>query len=243
MRRKRTQWLLTTAVAVLLVTTTCFMAAQRATDPETRFRDALHKQQVEGDLNGAIEIYREIAASGTASRALKARALLQLATSLETLGQQAEAVYQRILKEFEDQPAASQARTKLAALKPAAPAGVTLTQIRFGTGVQNVVATDSQRAIYWNADLTTLFIGDVAGKTRKEIFTTTPNRRPRVEASRDLSMVLLYFAPAERVTVASYALIRTDGSGGYREVNLDERSYGGARTLGGVSWSFDNRYV
>jgi Tol biopolymer transport system component len=227
----------------LILTTTCFTAAQRTVDPETRFRDALHKQQVEGDLNGAIEIYREIAASGAASRPLKARALLQLATSLETLGQQAEAVYQRILKEFDDQPAASQAKTRLAALKPPAPAGVTLTQIRFGAGVQNVVATDSQRAIYWNTDRTTLFIGDVAGKTRKEIFRTTPNRRPRVEPSRDLSMVFLYFLPTEQSPATSYAVIRTDGSGGYREVNLDEKGYGGTLSLSEVTWSFDNRYV
>ena len=152
MTRQKAQQLLIAVISALLLTTTCFVAAQRGADPETRFRDALRKQQVEGDLNGAIEIYREIAASSTANRALKARALLQLGTSLETQGQQAQAVYERILKEFEDQPAASQARTKLAALKPpAAPPSMTLRKIEIGNGIRNVVASDGKRVVYWDS--------------------------------------------------------------------------------------------
>jgi serine/threonine-protein kinase len=114
MRRQKTRRNLTAIFAALLLTTSCFIAAQRGADPETRFRDAQRKQEAEGDLQAAIAIYREIADSSAASRALKARALLQLATGLETLGQQAEAVYQRILKEFPGEPAASEAKKKLA---------------------------------------------------------------------------------------------------------------------------------
>jgi hypothetical protein len=218
------------------------LQAQRGADPETRFRDAVQKQQAQGDLNGAIQIYQEIAASPNASRALKARALLQLATSMETQGQQAETVYERIVKEFPDQPEASNARKKLESLKPPTP--LSLTQITFGSGVQNVVATDGQRAIYWGAERTTLFIGDNGGKTRKQIFTTTPQRLPRVEASRDLSLIFLYFVATE-AQGTSYAVIRTDGLGAYRELALQDKGLLGPGTLPlySVSWSFDNRYV
>jgi Tol biopolymer transport system component len=117
MRRHETRRIRTAIFTALVLTiTTGFLSAQRGADPETRFRDAQRKQEAEGDLNAAIEIYREIADSPAGSRALKARALLQLATALETQGQQAEAVYQRIVKEFADQPAAVPARTKLEAL-------------------------------------------------------------------------------------------------------------------------------
>jgi Tol biopolymer transport system component len=230
-------------IAVFLLSAS-YIAAQRGVDPETRFRDAQRKQELEGDLNAAITIYREIVASPNASHALKARALLQLATSLETLGEQAEGVYQRIVSEYADQPTAvSQARQRLAVLKPAGPPALTLTQIRFGAGVQNVVATDGQRAVYWDADRTTLFIGDKDGKSRTQIFKTSTQRRPRAEVSRDLSLVFLYFLPTEQKPISSYAVIRTDGSGTYREVDLTDAQFSASLPLYGVSWSFDNRYV
>lgn len=229
-------------IAVFILSAS-YIAAQRGPDPETRFRDAQRKQELEGDVNAAMTIYREIAASPNASRALKARALLQLAGSLETLGEQAESVYQRIVTEFFDQPAVSQAKSRLAVLKPTAPPALTLTQIPFGAGVQNVVATDGQQAIYWDADRTKLFIGDNAGKSRAQIFSTSPQRRPRAEVSRDLSLVFLYFLPTEQKQVTSYAVIRTDGSGTYREIDLTDPKFSASLPLYGVSWSFDNRYL
>ncbi|HVQ65219.1 MAG TPA: hypothetical protein VMT78_11830, partial [Terriglobia bacterium] len=246
MTRQKAQQLLIAVISALLLTTTCFVAAQRGADPETRFRDALRKQQVEGDLNGAIEIYREIAASSTANRALKARALLQLGTSLETQGQQAQAVYERILKEFEDQPAASQARTKLAALKPpAAPPSMTLRKIEIGNGIRNVVASDGKRVVYWdsaNPANPALVIDDVAGKEKRVILQTREGPRPYV--SRDLSMVFLYF-PMNAEGPQRFAVIKTDGTG-YRELKLTEDgSPFHVEALGPScgSWSWDNRHL
>jgi Tol biopolymer transport system component len=241
MRLPSFQRLLAAVMAVLL--TAAYAAAQKEADFENRFRDALHKEQADGDLNGAITIYRAIIASPSASRSVKARALLQLGGSMETLGQQAESVYERIVREFEDQPVAAQARTKLASMKPAPSRAMTLTLVKFALGIRHVEATDGQRVVYWNDGRTILFIGDVAGKTKTQIFAATPLRRPRVEVSRDLSRVFLYFAPSERKREVSYAVIKTDGSGAYHEVSLPERGTPGSLVLSGVSWSFDNRYV
>ncbi len=236
MRSKHIQPILTFAIAVFLLTLSS-LGVQRGADPETRFRDAQRKQQVEGNPSAAIEIYREIAASANASAGLKAKALLGLATSLEALGQQAESVYERIIREFANQPEAAPARTRLAALKPPVSPEMTLTQIKFGPGIEDVVATDGQRVVYWDNNGITLLIGDKDGKAASKIFTATPDRRPRAEVSRDLSLVFLYFVSARK---HSYAVIRTDGSGGYREVDLGDDD---DLPMYGISWAFDNSYI
>jgi hypothetical protein len=41
------------------------------------FREALHKQQVEGDLSGAIKLYQQIVSSKDGNRAIAAPAALK----------------------------------------------------------------------------------------------------------------------------------------------------------------------
>jgi hypothetical protein len=98
------------------------VTAQRVSESELLLREALHKQQVQGDLPGAIKIYQQIVSTRNGDRSVTARALLELAGCYEKLGQQAEAVYQRIVGDFADQPVATQARARLVALRPPAPA-------------------------------------------------------------------------------------------------------------------------
>jgi Tol biopolymer transport system component len=229
-------------IAGAILTIVSYSTAQKVSESELQFREALHKQQVQGDLPAAIKLYQNIAASKTADRAVKARALLQLAACYEKLGQQSEAVYQQILRDFADQPAASQARVKLAALRPpASPSTQTLRKIELGPGVQNIVATDGQRAVYWDAAETTLFFGDVAGKSKNIVLTATAFRKPiAVVASRDLSMVALYF-PESGDKPQSYAVVKTDGAG-YSEINATVDGNAPLLHLC-LSWSRDNRYI
>jgi hypothetical protein len=87
-------------------------------DADREFEAAVHREIVLGDLPGAIENYRAILSDPAAPRALAARALLRTGECLEKLGQSEEAYnkYQRIVREYADQPAAlTQARVKLAA--------------------------------------------------------------------------------------------------------------------------------
>ena len=225
--------------ALVLVTS---FAAQNVSQSELQFREALHKQQVQGDLRGAIKLYESIVASKTTDRALKAKALLQLALAYDTLGRQSQNLYQQIVHDFSDQPAATQAKAKLAALRPpAAVPTATMRKVDFGIGVDNVVATDGQRAVYWDSSHTTLLIGDVAGKDKRTIYQT--NRRPMTIVSRDLSMVFFFF-PGRQQEPASYSVMRTDGTG-YRELSLIENGHVVPVGLeqGAVSWSWDNRYL
>ncbi len=88
--------------------------------PEELLQSALYKLQLEGDLRGAIDIFRALVDDFPKHRAVAARALVQLGLAHETLGStEAERAYQRVLRDYPDQVAAAdQARARLATLRP-----------------------------------------------------------------------------------------------------------------------------
>ena len=95
---------LAVALVVALLAGLHAVSAQPSAQAEKLLAAAQHKATVEGDLKGAIEIYRQVASSAGANRALAARALLAMADCYEKLGQRdATAIYQRIVREFSDQ--------------------------------------------------------------------------------------------------------------------------------------------
>jgi Tol biopolymer transport system component len=232
MKRQLTEPILMAAIAALFLMITS-VAAQNVSEAERQYREALHKQQVEGDLNGAVKIYQSLVAAKTTDRVMKAKALLQLATANETLGKESDArsLYERIVMEFLDQPAATKAKEWLDAHRTIAPPTMTLRKIEFGNGVQDVVATDGKRAVYWDIPTHRLLIGDVGGKNTRLVYQAEANRVPEVFVSRDLSMALFHFANVP----PKIAVIKTDGND-YKELDVFARS-------GQLSWSWDNRYL
>ena len=102
-----------------------FTAAAQGTVPAVRPASAqstagvqleggIEKEEVDGDLKSAMEIYQKIANDSSATRGVRSEALLRLAGCDEKLGRQARQVYQQIVSDFADQPAATQARARLA---------------------------------------------------------------------------------------------------------------------------------
>lgn len=85
------------------------------TDPQMLLQQGLYAEEVQGDLVRAISVYQEIIKKHLDHRAAAARALLQLGSCYEKLGQQnAENAYRRIIDEYADQwEIASVAREKL----------------------------------------------------------------------------------------------------------------------------------
>jgi Tol biopolymer transport system component len=92
------------------------VGAQAARDLERQFRTAQYKQEVQGDVKGAIEDYKKIA-SGP-DRALAARALFAMGVSYQALGSpDARGVFGRIVREFtEPKDVVAAARARLAEL-------------------------------------------------------------------------------------------------------------------------------
>jgi Tol biopolymer transport system component len=102
------------ALALLLVLGPGSTFAQSGYD---LFQKALVKERSEGKLDEAIQLYKQIAREHAADRALTAKALVQMGQCYEKLGNvEAQKAYERVVREYSDQPEAATARTRLAAL-------------------------------------------------------------------------------------------------------------------------------
>ena len=82
------------------------------------FQAGLYKEEVEGDLERAIEIYQKIVEEYPANRSVGAKALLHIGLCYEKLGNvEAQQAYARVLQDFGDQTeVVAKARIRLAAL-------------------------------------------------------------------------------------------------------------------------------
>src|SRR5215475_4489233 len=92
--------------------------AQKDDQAEVLMQAAHQKQLVEGHLEEAIQLYKRIVQEHAGNHAVAAQALLEMGRCYEKLGNtEARKVYERLLRDYGDQnDAASQARTRLAAL-------------------------------------------------------------------------------------------------------------------------------
>ena len=118
-------------MAALGVLLTMVGDAQQA-DPGVLLRAAIEKEDVAGDLEGAIALYRQIIAADGKNRPVTAKAMLRLAGCYEKLGQtEAHKLYERLVAEYSDQTQeVTQARARLAALaKSVAPQKPTFRKI------------------------------------------------------------------------------------------------------------------
>jgi Tol biopolymer transport system component len=93
--------------------------AQRASN---LLQEAIHFDEVVGDLEAAITLYRRVADEFPTERSLAARALVRLGACYERLGdEQARQAYERVIRDFADQgDLTTTASTRLAALDAAA---------------------------------------------------------------------------------------------------------------------------
>jgi Tol biopolymer transport system component len=137
--------LITLTLVVIGITATTLVVAQTPRSIEAQFKAAQHKEEVEGDLKGAIEEYIRIARGS--DRAVAAKALLRVADCYRRLGDsEARAVYERIVREYTDQPQALvEARNRLVEIGTAeksADTHVVARQIWVGDDV-NVEGTPS----------------------------------------------------------------------------------------------------
>jgi Tol biopolymer transport system component len=114
---------------------------------EKLLESARHKEVMEGDLKGAIEQYRKIAAQFAKQPEVAAKALLQMGQCQEKLGQaEARKSYERIVREYAGAAQyVSAARARLAALGGAATEGV-VRRIIDSSGECRYVTRDDQWA-------------------------------------------------------------------------------------------------
>jgi Tol biopolymer transport system component len=114
--RPRAAWIM--AVALVMVAGLAAAPPQTAT-AERQLEAAIHREQVLGDVKGAIEQYKTLAQG--ANRAVAAQALVHLGQCYEKLGEtqarEARATYERVVRDYADQAdAAKAAQARLSAL-------------------------------------------------------------------------------------------------------------------------------
>jgi len=110
------------AVMVVLGVLLTMVGDARQADPGALLRAAIEKEDVTGDLEGAMALYRQIIAVHGQNRPVVAKALLRLGGCHEKLGQaEAGKAYERVVAEYPDQAQeAARARDRLAAISRAA---------------------------------------------------------------------------------------------------------------------------
>jgi len=202
---------LTTLVCLLIALAPLAMvppAFPQSTTAGVRLQAGIAKEDVDGDLKSAMAIYQKIADDRSAPRDVRSRALLRLAGCYEKLGQQAQKLYEQVVRDFGDQPAAAQARARLAALRQAesaaAPATMTQRKLELEDDIYYRRKTDGQRQIYKDAATGGLMVSNLAGTDKRVIF--KPKAGDQVLPclfgdsclpSRDFSMVLLLVSRAD----------------------------------------------
>jgi len=217
--------------------------AQASRSAEVQLKAALHKEQVEGDLKGAIEQYKKIAAQPGAGRATVATALLRMGQCHEKLGgteaQEARKAYQRLVRDFADQAEiVAQARVRLAALGgPGAGGGlVTRRVLTDASGVGEVLTADGKYISNIDRDTGDVVQFEVAsGQTRR-----ITNRGPWSETEKWYDYEL-FSRDGKQIAYVSYTkdlvpqlrIRNLDGSG-LRTLYSEKDSY-----LEALDWSPD----
>jgi Tol biopolymer transport system component len=160
-------------VAALLMAVVLTAAPQQTASAERQLEAAIHREQVLGDVKGAIEQYRTLAQGG--NRTVAAQALIRLGQCYEKLGEaqtkEARATYERIVRDFGDQAEmVAQARARLAAL--GGPNTTTMTARRLETPSvdtpRGAISPDGRYFTFYDWDTGDLSIRDLqTGKDRR----------------------------------------------------------------------------
>jgi Tol biopolymer transport system component len=207
-------------VALLLLSPGHRAYAQAPASAGVLLQAGIEKEDVDGDLKSAMEIYQRIAVDNSAPRDVRARALLRLAGCDEKLGRQARQVYEQIVRDFSDQPVAAQARRRLALItqqeRPAPPATMSERRIEWSSlGSMGSADTDGERAVFSSGD--NLYLGDLAGRSKRLILNT---KRYGWVPCRDFSLVALDLL-ATPIRQHTLGVIKSDGTG-YRTLIRDD---------------------
>ncbi len=161
-------------LTVITLLAAATLAAQSGND---LFQQALLKERSQGDLAGAIQIYERVLKQHASDRKLASQSLLQIAHCQERQGNEtARRTYERLLKEYSDQPQAiADARARIAALSAAAaPAGPRIRQLWAGPDVdmEGGVSPDGRWLTYAHWETGDLGVRDLQAGAHKLLTNT-----------------------------------------------------------------------
>jgi len=231
-------------IAVLGVLVSVAAVTRQTADPAVLLRAAIEKEEVDGDLQAAIDLYKQILAKYSNSRAIAAKALLHIGLCYEKLGlEQAQAAYQKVVEDYPDQTAeATTAKEKLALLQRAhllAGKGekeLRIRKVREGSDVAffHSVSPDGKFASGADEETSDLIIIEL-GTGKKRALTTNPGFEWYPEYS--------LFSPDSRQVAFVWSSWKTElriiGIDGSNPRTLRQNDYG----VFPAGWSPDGRHV
>lgn len=169
-------------ITVLGVLGQALGSAGQAGDPGVMLRTAIEKEEVDGDLPGAIELYKQIVAKFGVNRAIAAKALVRLGGCYQKLGEEqsslAQKTFEKVVADYPDQTeAVNLAREKLAAVLRAraaakmAPPEFRLRQVWAGEGVdtEGSVTLDGRYLSFVDWDTGDLAVRDLVTGTNRRL--------------------------------------------------------------------------
>ena len=164
-------------ITVLGVLLSIAGSVQQSDDPGVLLRAAIEKEEVDGDLQGAINLYKQIIAKYGTNRAIAAKAQLRIGMCYEKLGlREAQNAYQKVIENYPDQAGAvKMAKEKLSILQKAKALvendkqEFKLSKIYTGEEYIDSISPDSQKLALIRQD--EIWAKDIA--TGKEVRLTT----------------------------------------------------------------------
>ena len=183
-----------TRITASLIAGTLALVGARAAQAQSGhdlFQQALVQERVEGNLEGAIQLYGRVVSEYSSDRALGARALMQMGRSYEKLhNPEARSVYQRLASDYGDQTElADAARARLAAVESAEEPGIVLRQVwAQALSWVSSVSPDGRYITFtdWGGDSTLVGNGDLAvydtETGRSRLLTEAPGDQYAIDA-------------------------------------------------------------
>ena len=146
---------------------------------EGLFQAALHQEEVQGNLEQAIDLYERILEEFSSNRPLSAKALMHIGLCHEKLGsQEAQRAYQRIVSEYADQAElVAEARARLAALrsKQVAPRAVSPATRLISDGFRQTLRTplrDGRHLLDYDTARSAFDLVDIRSGTTRPLLIT-----------------------------------------------------------------------
>lgn len=203
---------------------------------EKLFEQALMKERSQGDLKAAIDLYQRIANDSKTPRPLAAKALLEMARCQEKHGaESARRTYERLVKDFADQPAAvSSARARMAALALAVSKGPRIRQLWAEGNEEGSISSDGRWLTFAHWDTGDLGLRDLHTNSTKLLTNTGGWGKSDGVFAQDSR-----FSPDAKRIAYNWFIRQPDRQGGY-ELRLMNADGSGVRTIG---WPGGDGYV
>jgi Tol biopolymer transport system component len=198
------------------------------------------KETVQGDLKGAIELYRQAVREAGANRAVAAKALVRMGQCYEKLGdEESRKAFERVVREFADQKeAVEEARKHLAKKAAQAPTGIVAQQLGAklgGIDYGAAISRDGRRIAYTGRGV---FVQDlVTGEQIRFGGPVSPGASLRFAIISPNGKSVAYAKWASPTALPELCVIRADGSN--LHVLAGDKDHG-AYPLG---WSPDGKHI